>query len=150
MDCKSLPKLYNVGSPLVQDYLSLSKHEKCWSRSIQTSVKLNLDLLNEAAEIAVSQGASFKVALIPAGWAFTQQNALGRRHPLQNISEDVVVSQIGLSAKLAREGFDLLDLEELLRDYAVNGKNYLYCSAGGHFTKNTDSILGNHLISILN
>lgn len=149
MDCKSLPKLYNVGSPLVHDYLSLSKHEECWSRSIQESVKLNLDLLNEAAGIAVLQGASFKVALIPAGWAFTQQNTLGRRHPLYNISEDVVVSQIGLSDKLSREGFDLLDLEELLRDYAVNGKNYLYFSADGHFTKNTHSIIGNHLISIL-
>ena len=149
MDCTSLPMVNDVGSTLVHDYLSLSKHEKCWSESIQKSVELNVTLLNEASQIAQSQGANLRIALISAGFAFPQQNTLGRRSPIYNIAENVVVTQAGLSDKLIREGFNLLDLEDLLRVHAGKGVNYLYLPADGHFTKDAHSIIGDYLIEIL-
>ena len=148
-DCDSLPSVNDVASSLVHDYLSLSKHEDCWSKDIQESVELNINLLSEASKVVRSQGANFKIAFVPAGWAFPNQNTIGRKHSLYNVPEGVSVSQVGLSDKLIGKHFEVLDLEKLLGKHTEKGANYLYFPVDGHFTKDAHRIIGDYLIGIL-
>ncbi|MEH6456390.1 MAG: hypothetical protein V7749_08720 [Cocleimonas sp.] len=152
LDCASLPDVKNVATPLVHDYLSLSKNEKCWSKSIKESVDINVELFNRIYNTVKNKGANFRLALVSAGWAFENENSLGRRNAGYNISEDVVVSQIGLADKLQREGFDIINLEKLLEkslDETSKEHDSLYFPADGHFTARSHQIIANHLIRIL-
>ena len=147
--CDTLPAIENVASALVHDYLSLSKGEDCWPKRIQGSVDLNVSILKEVSDIVQSAGANFKIALVPAGWAFPNQNTFGRMTPQYKISESLSVSQVGVAQKLVNEDFMVIDLEKLLRPYVLGGINNLYFPADGHFTKKSRQIIGDYLIEVL-
>jgi len=148
-DCSTLPEKSQVASSSVHDYLVLSKHESCWDQNIRDSVDLNVKLLKEAELITKSQGAYFNVALVSAGWAFPNQNTIGRKHKLYNIPEDITVSQVGLVDKLKDVGFNVIDLENLLQPHILEGTDSLYFPVDGHFTARTHQIIGDFLVEFL-
>jgi hypothetical protein len=148
-DCSTLPKKSQVASALVHDYLVLSKHNSCWNKNIRDSVDLNIKLLKEAELITNSKGGHFNLALISAGWAFPNQNTIGRKSKTYNIPENVTVSQIGLVDKIEDEGLTVISLEDILRPSASEGTNSLYFPVDGHFTPRAHEIIGDFLIEYL-
>jgi hypothetical protein len=148
-DCTSLPAIEALASPLIHDYVALSKHHNCWPQSIRESVDINVKLLKEAADIAQKQGSNFSIALIPGGWAYPDQNTLGRMAPMYSVPEGVVITQTGLADKLATEGLKVLDLEGLLDQHIQKGRDSLYFPADGHYTAVAHKIIGSFLVKEL-
>ena len=148
-DCSAIPKIEAVASDLVSDYIYLSKSSKCWTDKIHRSVDYNIHLLKESRKIVENQKASFTVVLVPAGWAFQDENTVGRANEIYQVPSDITISQVGLSQYLKKSKFQLLDLEILLQKYKTKKSDELYWAADGHWNEKAHKIIGKYLAEFL-
>ena len=149
-NCSSIPLLKNVGSEAILDYIYLSKSSKCWSDTIKNSVDFNVNLLTEMQKIVENQGATFNIGLISAGWAFKNENTIGRMSLDYLVPKNKIISQVGLSRYLKRFNLPVIDLEELLRQNKSSHSNDLHYPADGHWNERAHKIIGKHLEEYLN
>lgn len=63
---------------LAHDYVMLGKRSDCWSQIMIDSVDLNLVMLKRLKSTLGHEGAIVQILLVPAGWAFSDQNTVGR------------------------------------------------------------------------
>ena len=87
--------------------------------------------------------------MAPAGWAFKNENTIGRNNEWFSIANDISVSQLGLKNRL-KEDFAIIDLEEILKSKKdINQSDLFYFAKDGHWTENSHKIIGKTLLDII-
>ncbi|MEP3891364.1 MAG: hypothetical protein ABJN69_12970 [Hellea sp.] len=143
-DCASLPAPEQTASKLAHNYLELSKDDACWSQHVKDSVDLNVRILSETVSLANAKGATVKILLVPAGWAYKNQNTIGRQHKIYQFPQSITVTQSGLTNYLKDNGLPITDLYEILQPYNKS-PNTLHYAVDGHWTEKSHDIIGDFL-----
>ena len=143
-DCASLPTPEQTASKLAHNYLELSKDEACWSQNVKDSVDLNVRILSETVSLAKSKGATVKILLVPAGWAYKNQNTIGRQHKIYQFPQSIAITQSGLTNYLKDNGLPVTDLFEVLQPHNKT-PNTLHYAVDGHWTEKSHNIIGDFL-----
>jgi SGNH hydrolase-like domain, acetyltransferase AlgX len=128
---------------VAEDYLMLSQSSDCWSQFMIDSVDLNIAMLKRMKSKLEARGAIVHIMLVPAGWAFTNQNTVGRMAGEFQFQTNTVVSHKGLFNYLQAQGLDVDDLTEPL---AGRGQNLMYFAVDGHWTQHAHRVIFTHLM----
>ena len=109
------------------------------------SVDLNLAMLKRFKSTLEGRGAVVHILLVPAGWAFPDQNTVGRMASDYEFQYGAVVSQTGLSDYLRSHGLPVDDLTIPLAE-SNRGDNVLYFAVDGHWTPHAHKVIYAHLM----
>lgn len=146
LDCSYLDQL--EPDTLIYDIISFSKDASCWSKLLNVSVDQTVESLNRFNKKIPLNSRVFYF-LAPAGWAFKNENTIGRNNEWFSIANDISVSQIGLKNRL-KEDFAIIDLEEILKSKKdKNQSDLFYFAKDGHWTENSHKIIGKTLLDII-
>lgn len=133
-----------VDSGEMLEYLLLSQDQVCWSPELHESVALNVTMLRNIKTALESRGAAVHILLVPAGWAFKNQNTIGRIVSPYYFPSGVEVGQDGLVAYAKAKGLMLDDLRYPLSK-SDQGDNSLYFAVDGHWTSHAHRIVYKYL-----
>ena len=134
-----------VASELAEDYLMLDGPSDCWSPRMTESVDLNIAMLNQLKSKLEERGAVVHIMLVPAGWAFSDQNTVGRMARDYEFPVGSVVSHNGLVNYLHSHGLKIDDLTGPL-SAGKRGENSLYYAVDGHWTPHAHAVIFEHLM----
>ena len=130
---------------LAEDYIMLSESSDCWSQLMIDSVNLNLDMLKRLKSTLEARGALVHIMLVPAGWAFPDQNTVGRMTSDYEFQTGIAVSHKGLLNYLQAHGLAVDDLTTPLAA-AKGGRNSNYFAVDGHWTPQGHQVIFAHLM----
>jgi len=132
-----------VVTDLAADYVMLGESSDCWSQLMIDSVDLNLAMLKRFKSTLEARGAVVHILLVPAGWAFPDQNTVGRIANDYEFQTGTVVSHKGLFKYLQAHG---LDVDDLTAPLAGGGQNSMYFAVDGHWTPHAHRVIFAHLM----
>jgi hypothetical protein len=125
----------------------LSESSDCWSQLMIDSVNLNLAMLKQLKSTLEARGALVHIMLVPAGWAFPDQNTVGRMTSDYEFQAGIAVSHKGLLNYLQAHG---LAVDDLTTPLAVakkrGGENSHYFAVDGHWTPQAHQVIFAHLM----
>ncbi len=132
-------------------YAQLARPYKCWSDDLKESAIFGLETLISLEAMAAQRGWDLRFYLIPAGWAFKDENLIGKSTNSYALANDVSFTQAGLvqflKKGLQEEGVsisELFDLEKVIRKSKKPGEQW-YFPVDGHWTEFAQSELGSLL-----
>lgn len=144
--CPTQDSRLAVASDLAEDYLMLDGPSDCWSQRMTESVDLNIAMLNQLKSKLEERGAVVHILLVPAGWAFPDQNTVGRMASDYEFPVGSVVSHHGLVNYLQSHGLKIDDLTGPLSK-GNRGENSLYYAVDGHWTPHAHAVIFDHLMN---
>ncbi len=144
--CQTQDSRIAVASDLAEDYLMLDGPSDCWSARMTESVDLNIAMLNQLKSKLEKRGAVVHVLLVPAGWAFPDQNTVGRLASEYKFPIGSVVSHHGLVNYIQSHGLKIDDLTGPLSK-GNRGENSLYYAVDGHWTPHAHTVIFDHLMN---
>ena len=151
-NCTPLEELSNTRYGMERlgfDYLVYSKPERCWPAEYMTAAEKVLDGLESLREfVEVELGGRLTIFSVPAGWAFPNQNTVGRLdHYFYRFPEGMSVTQKPLDDYFLEnlKNVDYVPLEPIFADElakcAQGCKDKLYLPVDGHWTAWTHAFL---------
>ena len=136
----------NVTSDLMFDYLLLSQKSDCWYKDLMDSVNVNIMLLKSIQLRLEAKGATSEILLIPGGWAFNNQNSIGRSlKPTYDFPLGTKTSQASLVQYISDNGVKITDSTTILEEANI-GKDSLYFPVDGHWTKYAHKVIFDYLL----
>ena len=147
-NCASLPRRDDVASALAHNYLELSKQAFCWSDPVKQSVDLNVRLLRDMISGLSANGVAVHIVLVPAGWAFENQNTIGRTAAPYQFPAGLQVTHQGLFDYLRAQNLPVVDATEILGPHAQR-ENELYFAADGHWNQRAHEIMFKALLPLV-
>jgi hypothetical protein len=138
----------------IYDYLIFSQNERCWPDENREQVKSGIKDIQKLKKYTDKVGAELFVYLIPSGWAFPNENLIGKSAPgYFNLSKDAVVSQKGLALYMEHElrniGVSFTDLEPVIKKLKGNSSEKWYFPVDGHWNESAHRALSKFLIKEL-
>ncbi len=136
---------------LIYDYLVFSQNVECWPSEHKQEVLSGIEDIKRAKKYLDKTGTQLHVLLIPPGWAFPNENLIGKSaRGYFNLSQDSLVSQRGLasylSKNLASEGVSFTDLEPVISTLKRDSSDAFYFPVDGHWTEKGHEAIANYLI----
>ena len=124
---------YFIKTPEMYDFYMLSMSSDCWDIDIKSSVKLNIDMLLSIKKNLEKKGATVNILLVPAGWAFKNENTIGR--VASGFPVNLEVSNVTLINFIRSQGLEVDNLEiPIMKN--KNGENDMYYPVDGHWNSN--------------
>lgn len=156
LNCDPLKSIYGTrySEKLGFDYLVYSKNVKCWDEERKEAYGeflAEVKALNEYVTKTLKGRVSY--VWVSAGWAFENQNSLGRLDSSYQFPVGIAVSQKGVLEKFKNDmdGADIVSTESLLRDAIDNCTDEcvdkFYYSVDGHWTPEAHSVLAKYIIN---
>lgn len=134
------------------DYVLLALPQDCWPEPMREGVDGAIDDVAAAYEHVRSLGGSMHVYLIPAGWAFENENMVGKAAmPQFGLAPDATVGQAGVARYIAeaplQRGIPFDDLQPIIASLKAEKPGNYYFPADGHWTPLTHRLLAPRIMS---
>jgi hypothetical protein len=139
-DCAALANYQQAKATMpyyLVEYLTFSRPSKCWPSEAKTAVDYAITNIRKIRDLVTSNGGTLTALLIPTGFAFPNENMIGKASPLYyGIAPKATITQAGLARYLSAElpTIDFVDLEEVIREMKRNDSEPWYFPADGHWT----------------
>ncbi len=139
-DCEPLPEYADrIDSlpSLLYDYLAFSRPLQCWSAAQRQAVDNAIADIERIQSFLQARKATLSVYLIPAGWAFPQENMVGKASPrFYGIQAEATITHAGLADHLTSrlQHLDFVDLEPVIRELKEGDDEQWYFPVDGHWT----------------
>jgi hypothetical protein len=144
--CESVKDRSLLSSMIAYEYVLLSQKHSCWSNELRESVDLNISVLKKIKKSIEDRGGIAEFYLVPAGWAFSNQNTVGRMTGDYNFPYGVTISQSMLTDYVNRQGLLIHDLTDVLKPASTKDDD-LYFPVDGHWTSKAHSIIYTYITS---
>ena len=142
--CNTEKERKMTSSALAHDYIALSKDSSCWSTEITESVDANIKLLKMTKKSIESRGGVLDIIMVPAGWAFKNQNTVGRMTGDYQFSYGVATGQDGLVRYMNASGLLIHDLTLFLEQHSKKDDD-MYFPVDGHWTPYAHATIHSYL-----
>jgi hypothetical protein len=144
-DCTSI-KNYDDISTRTRDYVLLAFELKCWDEDLLDSVDSAIrDLRKSIREVNKVEG-KIRIFIIPAGFAFEDENHAGKTHQKYRMKEDAVITSEPLveyiSMQLKDMSIEVISLEKVIKNLKLTNENKFYFIRDGHWSKHAHKQLG--------
>ena len=130
-------------SQTMKDLVLFQSHSKCWPPEFLQSVIFSLNIAKSINLDLIEKGARVQFFMIPPGWAFPNQNTLGRTLGDYSIQTGTVLDYSGL-LEFAKDFVSIDDLTPVFYPHSTSDDN-LYFSVDGHLTEFGHTILASYL-----
>ncbi len=94
------------------------------------------------------RGGIAELYLVPAGWAFNNQNTVGRMTGDYNFPYGISISQYKLSEYINSRGVPIRDLTDVLKS-ASDKDDDLYFTVDGHWTSKAHNTIYKNIVRII-
>ena len=149
-DCSSLKTFEDsdYSKKIGFDYLVFSKVYECWPEIHKKAFKEFLNITKEIENYVVDDLSSkITFVWVSGGWAYKNQNSIGRLSSKYNFSPEISISQQGL-VKEFKSYFpktEVIDTEKLIKNSLLqcreNCKDKYYFAVDGHWTADTHKLI---------
>ncbi|MGI9326706.1 MAG: alginate O-acetyltransferase AlgX-related protein [Pseudomonadales bacterium] len=122
---------------LLYDYLAFARPSKCWSSVQREAVDNAINDIERIRTLLQARKVSLSIYLIPAGWAFPEENMVGKASPrFYGIQAQATITHAGLGNHLASRlrNLDFVDLEPVIRQLKEEDSEHWYFPVDGHWT----------------
>jgi len=146
--CESVKDRSLLNSKLAYEYVLLSLNPTCWNKELHDSVDLNIEILRKIKKSIEYRGGIAELYLVPAGWAFNNQNTVGRMTGDYNFPYGISISQYKLSEYINSRGVPIRDLTDVLKS-ASDKDDDLYFTVDGHWTSKAHNTIYKNIVRII-
>lgn len=154
-NCKPLEgiKKHSYKLSLGFDYLVFSKDISCWNKFYKKVYNQFINKLHKIEKYIIQNlNSDITFIWISPGWAFKDQNSIGRLAKEYQFPNNVEITQQGLINELEKDIINskLINSEKLIRDQLKNCKikckDKFYFAVDGHWTAKTHEVIFNYIL----
>lgn len=154
-NCDPLNRIKNssYSKKLGFDYIVYSKSYNCWPEKHKIAYEAFAKIIRQINHhIKNKLHSNISYIWVPAGWAFKDQNSMGRMNSRYFFSNDIEITQQGLTNKFKSDfnDYEIIDMELILHNKLNNCKlrckDKYYYPLDGHWKPDTHEILSHELI----
>jgi len=144
-NCKILHKLKSKITDLTFNYLEFAFNNECWSEQTVSAVQSAVEDLKKIQILISSIDGTVTFYLIPAGWAFKDENIIGKQTSVYMINQETAITTLELSNYISNY-LPIINLENILKKFKKRNKKLLYFPLDGHWNKEAHRVIG-HMLS---
>ena len=136
-DCSFLKKYKNKINSNLYDNLVFSKNKSCWEKKYFNETDEIIKSL-QRLENNLKTNQRVLYFLVTPGWAYENENTIGKKMYGYNLDQNILITQIGLSDYLKDKlKSNFYDTEKFFTDLKKKypEQNSLYLDTDGHWTK---------------